>query len=525
MSEFTVFHRAAWLLLLCALIVTGWWLPNRLQDPAPVAHADKFNSLSYGAYRPGESPLIGRFATAAEVDEDLALLAPQTRAIRTYSTIEGQYDLPALAKKHGLKIWLGIWLGSDRAHNRLEMARAIEFANRYPDVIERVVAGNEVLLRRDLPPAELIADIDAVRAAVKQKVAYADVPDFWDQFPQVAAHVDIVLIHALPYWEDLPSGIGDAIARVGSFYSHFQKLFPGKQIAIGETGWPSRGRQRRDAVPGRVNQARFLREFMALSQQRHFDYNFIEAFDQDWKYEDEGIVGANWGIMGADRRPKIPVSGPLREDPLWGRHAAFSILCGLLLCALVSATARRPAGLQELAMGMVLGAALGFAQADVAPVLYDAHVRLACVVNLAGQALLAGLFMLRLNGTIAPALARTGADASRRVRDALRLRFAGPHGLFEDIVFIFAWTAAVEQILLVFDPRYREFPVSSFAVPLMVAVRRIVASGLHWPRGREQAVVAVTLGVGAVVSLVQEGASNGQSIVWNFCAMLVACGI
>jgi exo-beta-1,3-glucanase (GH17 family) len=513
------------LVLLSAIVILAWWLPNRAQNPVPGARAQKFNSLSYEGYRPGESPLTDHFPTEAEVDQDLTLLAPITRAIRTYSALEGTYDIPAIAQKHGIKVWQGIWLGGDRARNQLQMAKAIEMAHRYPDTIERVVVGNEVLLRRDLPVDELIADIDQVKAAVKQQVVYADVSDFWDQFPQVAPHVDVVLIHLLPFWEDVPIGVGRAVANGGKVYTHFTEAFPGKQIAIGETGWPSRGRQRGAAVPGRINQARFMREFMALAAARHFDYNFIEAFDQTWKYANEGIVGANWGLWTADRAEKIPPSGPLREAPLWWLHALVSILAGLLLTGLgfVRRGPGAPRATQVALLGMTLGAALGVAEAGTLPVLYTAHVRVAAAANLVGQGLLAALMMLRLCGAVAPANWRAGSDATRRLLCWLRLRHAAWPGLFEDLAFLFAWAAAVDQILLVFDPRYREFPLASFAVPLVVIAARAAQSDL--PRGtgrREEALLAVTLTGGAIASAVQEGALNGQSLVWNACVLLLA---
>jgi hypothetical protein len=312
---------------------------------------------------------------------------------------------------------------------------------------------------------------------------------------------------------------------VGAVYQHFVAVFPGKQIVIGETGWPSRGRQRRDAVPSRINQARFLRGFMRLAAARHFDYNFIEAFDQDWKYENEGIVGANWGLFTAERALKIPPAGPLREDPLWWRHAAMSILCGVLLTVIAlatrtaHATATRP---QIVLLGMTLGAALGLAQADAAPVLYDAHVRLAAVVNLSGQALLAGLMMLRLAGATPTASWRTGADATRRLRDLLRLRRVSPAGAFEDLCFLFVWAATVDQILLVFDPRYREFPLASYAVPLVVTAARAAQRDLPSATGRrEEALLAIVLTGLAVASALQEGKLNGQSLAWNACAMVL----
>ncbi len=314
------------LLCVCAVcVVTAWYLPARPVDPQGGGAGEKFASLSFSAYRPWESPLTDHFPTVAEADADMAVVAREASAIRTYSAVEGDLDIAALAQKHGVKLWQGIWLGSDRAHNEIEMSRGVAFANKYPDTVTRVVVGNEVLLRRDLPPAELMADIDRVKRAVKQPVAYADVWNFWLQFPQVASHVDIMLIHLLPYWEDVPTGIDRAVPYIGQVFDRMRAAFRGKQIAIGETGWPSRGRARADAVPSLVNETIFLREFLRLAQAKHFDYNFIEAFDQVWKYRSEGIVGASWGIFDAARRTKIPLSGGLagpRGGIYWHRTVA-----------------------------------------------------------------------------------------------------------------------------------------------------------------------------------------------------------
>jgi hypothetical protein len=110
------------------------------------------------------------------------------------------------------------------------------------------------------------------------------------------------------------------------------------------------------------------------------------------------------------------------------------------------------------------------------------------------------------------------------VRDLLRLRAHPWPGLFEDLCFLFAWTAAVLQILLVFDPRYREFPLSSFAVPLVVLAAR--AARHEFARTgsgrREEMLVASTLTLGALASAIQEGALNGQSLRWNACALVLA---
>jgi exo-beta-1,3-glucanase (GH17 family) len=520
-------RRFLLLLCLCALVLAAWYWPNRPQNP-PGGHAgDKFISLSFDAYRPWESPLTDRFPTEAEADSDMALVAGQAASIRTYAAIEGKFDVAALAARHRLKLWQGIWLGADRAKNQLEIARAIALAHQYPDTITRLVVGNEVLLRRDLPPDELIAAIEQVRHAVRQPVAYADVWDFWKQFPQVAPHVDVMLIHVLPYWEDTPIGIDRAVAHVNDAFREMRALFPGKQIAIGETGWPSRGRQRADAVPGRVNEARFLRAFLTLSRQEHFDYNFIEAFDQTWKYESEGIVGANWGVFDADRRPKIPVDGPVSEDPDWRWHAAWSIAAGLALTGIGLATGRAlPArrGLEICIAGMALGAAFGLGAAVALDTLYDVHLEMAAAVNLAGQAILAVLAMLRLSGRIGAARGWGPRDTAQALRAlATRFRLPDAAALFEDVGFLFVWTACVMEMLLVFDPRYREFPLSTFAVPLLVTAGRLALRDIRpQPDAMLNLLVGGVLAAGAIASAVQEGPLNGQSLVWNTAALVLA---
>jgi hypothetical protein len=65
--------------------------------------------------------------------------------------------------------------------------------------------------------------------------------------------------------------------------------------------------------------------------------------------------------------------------------------------------------------------------------------------------------------------------------------------------------------------------VSSFAVPLAVTAARCLRGGAL--RGECDALALFaggTLALGAVASAVQEGWLNGQSLVWNACALLLA---
>ena len=80
-------------------------------------------------------------------------------------------------------------------------------------------------------------------------VTYADVWEFWLRYPDVQSAVDFVTIHVLPYWEDFPIPASRAAAHLVAIRNKVAAVFPGKEIVIGEFGWPSAGRMREDARP------------------------------------------------------------------------------------------------------------------------------------------------------------------------------------------------------------------------------------------------------------------------------------
>jgi exo-beta-1,3-glucanase (GH17 family) len=93
-----------------------------------------------------------------------------------------------------------------------------------------------------------------------------------------------------------------------------------KAILIGESGWrKSSGKQRGWSVPSVLNEAQYIRAFIALANQYHFDYNLVEAFNQPWKSQLEGTVGANWGIYDSFRQPVFSLTGQVSEQQGWVR--------------------------------------------------------------------------------------------------------------------------------------------------------------------------------------------------------------
>ena len=150
----------------------------------------------------------------------------------------------------------GVWVSGDPEKTRRQVATSVAYAKDYPDVITAIVVGNEVLLRGEMTAENLTAVIRDIKAQVPMPVTYADVWEFWLRYPDVRNAVDFVTIHVLPYWEDFPIPASRAAAHLVAIRNKVAAAFPGKEIVIGEFGWPSAGRMREAARPSPSNQAR-----------------------------------------------------------------------------------------------------------------------------------------------------------------------------------------------------------------------------------------------------------------------------
>jgi len=322
------FWRAAILAIIIALANIALWAV--LNRPSEVPEWDgKIAGIAYNPYQRFQGPNNGIFPTIEEIDADLKLLATRTDRIRTYSSIDNP-AVPALAKKHGIKVLAGTYLDRRWQRNEDEITALIE-AVRQNDNIDRVTVGNETLHRQDMGIDELVAYIDRVRAQLPSRiqVSTAEPPYIWRKYPKLAEHVDFITAHPYPYWEKIPRKDAVGIGLLGT-YVQMQSEFPGKKILIGEVGWPSAGDRNQVAIPSVEDEAQFIRQWVKEASWRKLDYYVFEAFDQPWKESIEGRVGAYWGIYGADRQPKFSFTGKITEDPTWPRKAIFASLLALL---------------------------------------------------------------------------------------------------------------------------------------------------------------------------------------------------
>ena len=331
-------RKAVSLFMSAAVIIAGWWwLGKPVAMPAsPLDPGEKLYCISYAPFHGFQTPLdLSTKIDPAQIDRDLALLSQFTDCIRTYSVDFGLEHVPEIAQRHGLKVLLGLWVSSHADRTQYQISTGVDLARKYPAVIRALVVGNEALLRREVSPLTLAETIRDVKSRVPVPVTYADVWEFWLRHRELASAVDFVTIHILPYWEDDPIAARNAADHVEAIRRRVVASFPGKEVVIGEVGWPSAGRMREAALPSPANQALVLAEVLARGKREHFHVNVIEAFDQPWKRYLEGTVGGHWGLFDdATRQPKFHWGEPVSNHPRWPWQAGGGVvLAGLVFAA------------------------------------------------------------------------------------------------------------------------------------------------------------------------------------------------
>jgi glucan 1,3-beta-glucosidase len=471
--------------------------------------------VSYSPFRGGQTPFDQTLRIdASQIEDDLTRLAAVTDCVRTYSTDLGLDQVAGIAERHGLKVIQGVWLGRERERNRAEIETAVALAARYPGTVRALVAGNEVLLRGELSAADLAALIQEIKGRVAVPVTYAEVWEFWLRNRAVADAVDFVTIHILPYWEDIPIPANDAGSHVADIHQMVAAAFPGKEILLGEVGWPSAGRMREGALPSPVNQARVIEDVLAVGKRDGFRANVIEAFDQPWKRRLEGTVGGHWGLLdGQSRAPKFAWGVPLSNHPGWPWQAAIGALLAAAVLLAAGSAAPRTATLPTRAqwfgiavIAFVPGVLIGWAVANMRLESLGVGGWIHSVAMLAPAVIapVAGAAALMRNSP-APSLSDVLGHPKKRspARVGSALGFS----------WVVLCALAVEVALgLAFDPRYRDFPfapLGAAATPFL-----IVALLGHGARPRELAeiVMAAVLAASTLYIVWNEGAANWQSL-------------
>jgi len=261
---------------------------------------EKMHGICFSPYEGAQKP--GDPISEEQVRRKLALLQPYTKWIRTFSCTQGNEIIPRLAKEYGFKTLVGAWLGEDLQKNEQEISALVELAKAgYVDVAG---VGNEVMYRKELEEEVLIAYIDSVKAQLPEvPVGYVDAYYEFTNRPKITQACDVILANCYPYWEGC--GIDYSLLYMKQMYYQAQQAASGKRVIITETGWPSEGEALGAAMPGYENALKYFINAQNWSQSEDIEMFYFSAFDESWKVDAEGSVGAYWGLWDQNEQLKF----------------------------------------------------------------------------------------------------------------------------------------------------------------------------------------------------------------------------
>jgi glucan 1,3-beta-glucosidase len=258
------------------------------------------HGISFSAYLENQSP--GSIISEEQIEARIKIIKPYVKWVRSFSCVDGNEHIPKIAHKHGIKTLVGAWLGNDKEKNEEEIESIIKVAKAgYADI---VAVGNEVLLRGDLTEDEIIKYIQKVKMEIPNvPVGYVDAYFEFVNHPRLCNICDVILANCYPFWEGYP--LEHSLSYLKNMYYQAVGAAKGKKVIISETGWPNLGTPDRNAVPSYENALRYFINTFTWANQENIDVVYFSSFDETWKIEKEGDVGAYWGLWDKDGNLKF----------------------------------------------------------------------------------------------------------------------------------------------------------------------------------------------------------------------------
>ena len=262
---------------------------------------NKIHGICFSVYDENQKP--GDDISDEQILKKLEIIKPHVKWIRTFSCSDENMRIPILAKELGFKTLVGAWLGKDLDKNQIEVDKLIELCN--DGYIDIAAVGNEVMYRKDLSEEKLIEYIKYVKSKIKTKVpvGYVDAYYEFSSRPSITDACDVILTNCYPYWEGC--NIDYSLIYMKQMFYHARDVANGKRVIITETGWPSKGSSLRGADPSNKNFLKYFINAQKWSYEEEIEMFYFSSFDESWKINSEGDVGAFWGIWDSDTKSKF----------------------------------------------------------------------------------------------------------------------------------------------------------------------------------------------------------------------------
>lgn len=258
------------------------------------------HGLCFSPYMEGQKP--GDQLSEEQIRHRMEIIKPYTKWVRSFSCTEGNELIPKIAREYGIKTLAGAWLGSDEEINKAEIAGLIQLCKE--GLVDIAAVGNEVMYRGDLEEEQLLDYIAQVKSQVKNvPVGYVDAYYEFSERPAITEACDIILANCYPFWEGCEQDY--SLLYMKEMYNRAKRAGNGKPVVITETGWPDQGTAVEGAIPSVENAMKYFVNTQQWSKEEDVEIFYFSSFDESWKVDAEGDVGAFWGIWDRDENLKL----------------------------------------------------------------------------------------------------------------------------------------------------------------------------------------------------------------------------
>ncbi|MGB5435485.1 MAG: glycosyl hydrolase family 17 protein [Maribacter sp.] len=288
-------------------------------------------AICYSGFREGQMP-GGKVPTYEQIKEDLLILQKHWKYLRLYDCdAHAEIVLNVIQKENfDFKVMLGAYivaeannygcpwggtysekqLAKNKSVNIAQIQKLIHFANKYPDVIFSLSAGNEACVDwtdHYVPVESVITYVRMIKKEAKQPVTFCENYLPWlDKLKDLVDEVDFISIHTYPVWEY--KHIHEALEYTKQNYYAVADTYPNKPVVITEAGWTtfSNGKGICPSNVSEEHQQMYYNDLVAWCEEDDILTFVFEAFDEPWKGSGEVLEPEkHWGLFKVDRTPKL----------------------------------------------------------------------------------------------------------------------------------------------------------------------------------------------------------------------------
>ncbi len=306
----------------------------------------QFRGINYGPFhKDGQDPGAHTPIPADQIKDDLRLISQANfRYVKTYAVDDGLHRVVDLASTFypDLRICVGVHESSnnhddlsDPHSTKSQLITAIDLANTYNNVLA-IVVGQECFTGDaraggyPISVPQLANDLAFVRNGLLPSrrnqvilttclsfgAAHGDNSDsngkLRDQLLAKSENIDIWMINTYPFYKPGGQDCSEQAVRENLDWNYYEFIGiygdTGKQILVGEHGWPSAGADYGISHPSIGNESRYFQFASRWFAERNWSHFYFEMFDEPWKLGEPGEIGPHWGLYYKNGTPKFSLN-------------------------------------------------------------------------------------------------------------------------------------------------------------------------------------------------------------------------